>query len=295
MPKNHKERFANKRIVKMLQMQSREMSRAEIGRRFGVSREYVRQLLGNCKQVEKLCLWCNQWFCASKGHSNLPGCSVRCTRMWRNYGVSEIEYNKAVLVVPLNRITAKIAPPNDRGCWEWRGYCNSVTGYGVTTWQGVYWSLHRLMYSLTIREIPHNLCVLHHCDNRKCVNPQHLYLGTHMDNARDREVRGRGNRSRRFSLVEIVDIKKAYHSNKDLPELSRVYGVSTQSILDLVMARTYTRRYPGRLLTDVMVKQARDLYSEGSHTQKSLAVLYRVSVCTMRHVLNGRNAYQDIS
>ncbi|KKM69960.1 hypothetical protein LCGC14_1445580 [marine sediment metagenome] len=294
MPRKNKERFQNKRLAKMKQMGLDGLNRAEIGRRFGVSRELVRLILGNCKQVRKLCLWCDQWFVAPKAHPNIPGCSTSCSYMWRKYGMSQIEFNRTSLNVALNRITTKIAPPNADGCWEWRGYCNTVTGYGVTVWQGKYWSLHRLIYTLTIGEIPQKLCILHHCDNRKCVNPQHLYIGTQADNMRDREIRDRGNRSHRFSPSDIADIRKVYQSNKDLPELSSRYGVGADTILALVMKKTYQSRYPGRLLTDLMVKRVRDLYSGGNHTRKSLAIMYRVSICTMGHILHGRNAYQDI-
>src|SRR3990167_1420793 len=77
------------------------------------------------------------------------------------------------------------------GCWPWRG--NIAThGYGRVWWEGRRWRVHRLAYVLTYGSIPCGMCVLHRCDARACVNPQHLWLGTTVENTRDMMVKGRG-------------------------------------------------------------------------------------------------------
>jgi hypothetical protein len=77
------------------------------------------------------------------------------------------------------------------GCMEWLG-TRAFYGYGKTMFRGKTTTAHRKVWTLTYGEIPEGMCVLHKCDNPPCCNPDHLFLGTHADNARDREAKGRG-------------------------------------------------------------------------------------------------------
>jgi hypothetical protein len=79
------------------------------------------------------------------------------------------------------------------GCWEWKGTILKC-GYGVTKdydKQKTNIYVHRLSYKVFKGEIPEKLLVLHTCDNRRCVNPKHLWLGTHYDNNQDCLQKGR--------------------------------------------------------------------------------------------------------
>ena len=76
-------------------------------------------------------------------------------------------------------------------CWEWQG-ARATNGYGhFATRTGQFVSAHRLCWMLVFGEIPEGLLVLHTCDNRRCVNPKHLFLGTHSDNNLDMYRKGR--------------------------------------------------------------------------------------------------------
>lgn len=131
-------------------------SMAVIGRRHGLSRERIRQIL----RLRRT---------ASRGHADE-----------RN---NESDFWNLVTVLG----------PDD--CWEWQGHRNAKTGYGAISWQGAKTYTHRLALQLS-RGIPASRFVLHHCDNPPCCNPYHLYAGTQADNVRDRETRGRGRYAR---------------------------------------------------------------------------------------------------
>ncbi len=75
-------------------------------------------------------------------------------------------------------------PGNDNDCWKWIGYFNNK-GYGNIGLFGTYHLAHRLIYQCYHGKINPNICVLHHCDNTVCVNPNHLFLGTRKDNILD--------------------------------------------------------------------------------------------------------------
>jgi hypothetical protein len=80
-------------------------------------------------------------------------------------------------------------------CWLWRGHLTRL-GYGGLWVNYKYWSAHRYAWTLTRGAIPDRKHVCHSCDVRNCVNPEHLWLGTHSDNMRDMHAKGRASDNR---------------------------------------------------------------------------------------------------
>jgi hypothetical protein len=78
------------------------------------------------------------------------------------------------------------------GCWEWTGYVSKPrNGYGEFWIAGKTIRTHRFSYEIHFGPIPKGFQVCHHCDNTKCVRPDHLFCGTNQDNARDAIQKGR--------------------------------------------------------------------------------------------------------
>lgn len=105
------------------------------------------------------------------------------------------------------RFEAKVISPNKNKCSLWAGALGP-NGYGRIGFRGKVVNAHRVSWVLYRGEIPRGLCVLHRCDVRACVNPDHLFLGTVNDNNLDRELKGRGVKSRKPETSGLRAFKK---------------------------------------------------------------------------------------
>jgi len=117
------------------------------------------------------------------------------------------------------------------GCWEWHGWRRN--GYGLLWHNGKNQSAHRVSYETFNRPIPDGMKVLHSCDNPRCINPNHLSVGTQKQNVAEREmrdrrdVRGEQIGTSKLTSEEVVEIKASALS---LGKLAKQYGVAKQTI-----------------------------------------------------------------
>lgn len=87
-------------------------------------------------------------------------------------------------------------------CWNWTGSMFQK-GYGCVKYKGKLFGAHRISYMIHNGGIPDKLFICHTCDNRRCVNPKHLYAGTAADNSRDMVERKRFFKGKRRSVAPL--------------------------------------------------------------------------------------------
>ena len=147
----------------------------------------------------------------------------------------------------LDSIQARITADPDTGCWNWAGMKNAK-GYGrIQLSRGHMVAAHRHLWELFKGPILEDKLVCHHCDNRACVNPDHLFLGTDKDNSVDMMNKGRGvaplgEASGKSVLTEeaVLSIRNKYAAGATQSALGQEYGVSATNIGYVVRRETWS-------------------------------------------------------
>lgn len=129
-------------------------------------------------------------------------------------------------------------------CWEWQASFGN-SGYG----QFDCGLAHRAAYRLLVGKIPDGLVVLHSCDNKKCVNPSHLHLGTQKDNIRDASSKGRmiGNRVRGskkpgtvLNEKKVRELRKLRDDGWTFTKLALHYGCAVSTIRNAYIGKWWS-------------------------------------------------------
>ena len=151
----------------------------------------------------------------------------------------------------MDRLMNKIKVNHKTNCWEWTGA--TYNGYGKTTIGSRIdnsrktITVHRLSYELNNGTIPQGMFVCHKCDNRKCINPDHLFVGTRQDNVDDRESKNRnivktGESNPTSKLTQKI-VKNCRWENAfqgvSVYSLAKKYGVNKKTMQNAVKGVTW--------------------------------------------------------
>ena len=139
-----------------------------------------------------------------------------------------------------NKLLSKRQIDPITGCWNWMGSKNSY-GYGVVYRNKSPLTVHRLSAMIWLRfDLNSKLFVLHKCDNRKCFNPDHLFIGTQKDNMKDktnkgRQIKGEECHTSKLIVEDVIEMRD-YWKNKEFSkkDLADIYKVSYEHICDII-------------------------------------------------------------
>ena len=150
--------------------------------------------------------------------------------------------------------------PNE--CWNWKAAMHKPTGYGKfgRTGKNRGWvNAHRASYEIHFGLIPEGLCVCHTCDNRRCVNPSHLFLGTHLENMQDchqklryatgnrhglrkhphRCAKGEKHYKSKLTENDIRTIRKMAESGTPKNFIARQFGLNPATVRPIINRKTW--------------------------------------------------------
>lgn len=129
-------------------------------------------------------------------------------------------------------------------CWEWQGAVDKKTRYGKFQFRGRVWNAHRALWSLIYAEPDVSIDVCHTCDNRICVNPSHLFLGTRKVNMQDAKEKGRIKHGERHYLAklsegDVEEIREMVVGGEKQRAVAQKFGICQQNVSDIVRRNTW--------------------------------------------------------
>jgi hypothetical protein len=184
---------------------------------------------------------------------------------------------------PLVRLMRKVVKDNISGCWNWTG--NTTKGYGQFRIGKSMVYTHRFSFEVHKGQIPDKMLVCHTCDNTRCLNPDHLWIGSNKENSEDkvkkgRESSGRGEKNGSVLYPERL-ARGSRHWRSRFPEKVKRGE------------EHWTKKFPEKLkprfLTKNQVEEIRYLYFQGKMSKKNLAVKFCIGGTTINQILEDPN------
>lgn len=137
------------------------------------------------------------------------------------------------------------------GCWEWSGTSNAK-GYGLVhlkrrSWPESTVSLHRLIYEICVEQIPEGFHVLHRCDNPSCLRPDHLFIGSNLDNIADKMAKGRHRSPRgemhgmaKMNSITVRMIRSRAAAGESYSSIARDIGFSSTQVSAVARGKSWS-------------------------------------------------------
>ena len=189
-------------------------------------------------------------------------------------------------------------------CWLWPGALagghSEETRYGALTFHGKQLYAHRVSWELANGPIPHGMFVCHHCDNPRCVNPNHLFLGSARDNNNDMREKGRWTYGKNaVTRRHISAIRKRYASGERVESIAQAFALSVSGVRMIV----YGHAWAGTLEDDYIAslpllrrgpklsgQEAATIMARlrSGETGESLALEYGVDRAIISRIRNGK-------
>lgn len=142
---------------------------------------------------------------------------------------------------------ADIKDFNHEECWQWKGPFNS-NGYGRFSVESKNVLAHRFSFEMFYREIPNGMNVCHKCDQRNCINPNHLWLGTQSENLKDAAKKGRmfkpntkAHRNGNTTLTwdKVKAIRSMHENGLEKYKIAKIFDVSPSTIGNITNNETW--------------------------------------------------------
>ena len=247
-----------------------------------------------------LYLTCNEQSCREPNHAT--------------FTIDEESYREAKHEREVERFWSKVVKRDEGACWGWAG-SKSEAGYGMFIFDRKRRPAHRIAWELYHGSlIPDELLACHRCDQPACVNPHHIYPGTHKDNANDATERGRWNHKKgeenaasKLTDDGVLSMVARYNAGESGRVIALDYDIAFSGVHRIMSGKTwshltgiqkdttpdYTRRSWRTDFTDDEVMAIRNRYRNGEEIH-ALAQEFGVTDKSMRSLVSGRT-FADVA